>query len=152
MKLKVGDKAPDFTLPSTGDGQFNLYKDQKGRPTILFFYPRDFTPGCTTEVCSFRDYIEEFKKTDIDVFGISTDGVESHKRFKEAHDLPFELLSDVKGKVAKMYGAKVQFLNITRRITFMLDEDQRITNIFNNMFAANEHVKNALTNIKQMAR
>ncbi len=149
MGLKVGDKAPDFTLTSTSGKEFNLYKDQKDKPTILFFYPRDFTPGCTKEACSFRDYFEEFREVEMDVLGISTDSIESHLKFKKRHNLPFELLSDEEGRVAKLYGAKVQFLNITRRITFILDEDQKISYIFNNMFAANEHVKKALMNIKQ---
>ena len=152
MGLKVDDKAPDFTLPSTAGSKFNLYEMQKGKPTILFFYPKDFTPGCTTEACSFRDFFEEFRDLEVDVFGISTDSIPTHHDFKRKYDLPFELLSDTKGKVAKLYNAKVQFINITRRITFILDENQVITYIFNNMFSADEHVSNALRNIRQTVR
>ena len=94
MKLKVGDKAPDFELQATGGKVFRLGGSLTGGKLVLYFYPKDFTPGCTAEACGFRDEFSELRKSEIKVFGISTDSIESHERFKKEHQLPFDLLSD----------------------------------------------------------
>lgn len=99
MALSKGRKAPDFQLPSSKDRNFRLSETLAGCPCILYFYPKDFTPGCTQEACDFRDNFSFFKELDIDVVGISKDTVATHKKFIETNKLPFELLSDEKGEV-----------------------------------------------------
>jgi len=151
MKLKIGDKAPDFTLASTTKSDFNLYHRQLGKPTVLYFYPKDFTYGCTTEACSFRDNFEEFTNLDIDVYGISMDSVRSHMDFKSQHNLPFELLSDPKGEVISLYNAKIPLFNITQRITYLLDKDLVIRYIYSNMLGFRGHIQQMLKNSKEFA-
>lgn len=102
--LKVGDKAPDFTLPDQ-DGASVSLKDFAGRRVIVYFYPKDNTPGCTKEACSIRDNFPALSEKEAVVLGISADSVESHKKFKEKFNLPFTLLSDPEKEVIKAYGA-----------------------------------------------
>ena len=132
---KVGDKAPDFSLKSDNDELVKL-SAYKGRKVVLYFYPKDDTPGCTAEACSFRDGFLEIQKKGTIVFGVSTDSVESHKKFKEKYHLNFPLLSDEDKKVVNayrvwkeknMYGKK--FMGI-ERTTFLIDEDGKIKKVF----------------------
>ena len=104
-EVGVGDVAPDFTLPSQSGEEVSL-RDFMGkkRALVLFFYPKDDTPGCTKEACSFRDGYEQFEKLEAEVIGISSDSVHSHQRFAQRHSLPFILLSDKGGEVRKLYG------------------------------------------------
>ena len=102
--LKVGERAPDFTLPNQDGEQVSL-KDYADKRVIVYFYPKDDTPGCTKEACSIRDNFPALSEKDAVVFGISADNVESHKKFKEKFDLPFTLLSDPEKEVIKAYGA-----------------------------------------------
>ena len=148
MTIKRSDKAPDFSLPSTNGKIFTLSADQKGKPCILYFYPKDFTGGCTAEACDFRNNFEEFKGLNIDVYGISTDPIATHLRFKKKYELPYELLSDEKGEVIRLYNAKVPFVNLTRRITYLLDENHFIKEVYSNMFNINEHVRKMLSEAK----
>ncbi|MBW3670641.1 MAG: peroxiredoxin, partial [Acidobacteria bacterium] len=101
---KVGERAPDFDLPST-EGSDASISDFKGKWVVLYFYPKDDTPGCTAEACSFRDFNDELQKEDVVVLGVSTDSLESHQKFREKYDLNFPLLSDQTADVAKMYGS-----------------------------------------------
>ncbi len=140
MALKVKDKAPSFELRSTAGLAFSL-DDYKGEPLILFFYPKNFTTVCTKEVCEFRDAFSTFRNLDIKVVGISQDTIDSHQEFKKENNLPFDLLSDPKGKVAKLYKAVVPVLNMNRRITYLIDEEQKIAAVYENMFTADKHVK-----------
>jgi peroxiredoxin Q/BCP len=118
----VGSKAPDFTLPSQS-GEMVSLKDFLGeKVVILYFYPKDDTPGCTKEACAFRDEHEEFGKLDAEVIGVSSDSVESHRRFAEKHDLSFTLLSDGGGKVRRMYGVPNTFGVFPGRVTYVIDE------------------------------
>src|SRR5215211_6402763 len=126
----VGSKAPDFTLPSQS-GEMVSLKDFLGeKPVILYFYPKDDTPGCTKEACAFRDEHEEFGKLDAEVIGVSSDSVESHKRFAEKHDLSFTLLSDDRGKVRRLYGVPNSFGIIPGRVTYGIDEAGVIRHVF----------------------
>ncbi|MEP4378898.1 MAG: thioredoxin-dependent thiol peroxidase [Alphaproteobacteria bacterium] len=126
MSVKEGGKAPAFSMPTDGDGKVAL-KDLKGRPVILYFYPKDSTPGCTTEACDFRDLTPDFSKIDAEIVGVSKDSVKRHDNFKAKHDLPFLLASDEDGDVCERYGVWVEknmygrkFMGI-ERATFLID-------------------------------
>lgn len=139
--LKINERAPDFTLPSTNGRNFNLYSDQAGKPCILYFYPKDFTPGCTKEAIDFKEHFDFFKNFQIDIYGISRDPIQTHLEFKKSYNLPFDLLSDEKGKVAELYKATVPLINFTKRITYLLDKRQKIIAAYENMFASGNHIK-----------
>ena len=126
MSLEVGDKAPDFTLPTDGVRKVSL-KALKGKTVVLYFYPRDDTPGCTAEACAFRDSLPDFSKVKAEVIGISRDPVASHEKFKKKFKLPFPLASDEDGKVTEAYGVWVEksmygkkYMGI-ERATFLID-------------------------------
>jgi peroxiredoxin Q/BCP len=132
----IGRPAPDFSLPSTTGENISL-KSYKGKKTvILYFYPKDETPGCTREACDFRDHSAEFEKHNAVILGISTDNLESHQHFRDKHQLPFTLLSDEDATVSKMYGVYKQknlygkkSLGI-ERTTFVIDRTGRIAQIY----------------------
>ena len=135
MSLKTGDKAPDFTLATDGNGKISLGK-LKGKKVILYFYPKDDTSGCTAEACGFRDNLPKFGKSDAVVIGISRDNVASHDKFKKKYDLPFSLGSDEDGKVCEAYGTWVEksmygrkYMGI-ERATFLIDPKGVIRNIW----------------------
>jgi thioredoxin-dependent peroxiredoxin len=128
---QTGDSAPDVALPDES-GTVHRLSDQRGRWTILYFYPKDDTPGCTTEACQFRDLDTQYEDSGADVWGVSKDGAASHRRFREKFDLPFTLLSDVDHQVAERYGIWQQKSALGRtymgmvRSTFLIDPDGRI--------------------------
>jgi peroxiredoxin Q/BCP len=140
MALSLGAKAPDFTLPSTSDKKFSLSTDMAGKALILYFYPKDFTPGCTAEACEFRDQFEEFRELEIPVLGISRDDIPTHEKFKKTHRLPFDLLSDESGKVCKAYDALIPLIKMPKRITYLLDKDHKIAGVFSDMFESKGHI------------
>ncbi|MBT28210.1 MAG: peroxiredoxin [Thalassobius sp.] len=148
MALANQTTAPDFTLPSTSGKDFSLSNDMAGKPCIIYFYPKDFTRGCTKEACSFRDTHEEFKGLDIEIFGISKDSIQTHLKFKEEYQLPFDLLSDKKGDVCKKYKALIPVIGIPKRITYLLDKDHKIVASFDNMFDFNGHIKEMIKQVK----
>lgn len=141
MPLPKNSQAPDFSLPSTTGKIFTLSKDLQGKVGVIYFYPKDFTPGCTKEACEFRDSFEFFRDLDTTIIGISRDTIETHLQFKETFRLPFELLSDVEGKVANLYKASVPLIKFTRRITYLLDKNQSIVAAYENMFDARKHIQ-----------
>lgn len=149
MALSIGVKAPDFTLLST-NGTFTLSKELLGKPCIIYFYPKDFTSVCTKEACSFRDEFSIFEGVNTTIIGISKDGVETHHKFKAQYKLPFELLADIKGEVAKLYKASIPIIGVTKRITYLLDKDHKITAVFDSLFEAQEHVQKMLSAIKKL--
>ena len=129
-ELKVGDKAPDFSLMDEHGRPVSL-KDHIGKNiVVLYFYQKDFTPGCTTEACSFRDSYKPFREKGAVVIGVSLDSVESHKKFSEKYALPFAILSDNKKEAAKAYGVLGTGGLMARRITFIIDKDGTIARVF----------------------
>ena len=140
----VGSKAPNFTLPSQSGEMVSLEDFLGKKPVVLFFYPKDDTPGCTKEVCAFRDSFEEFRKLDAEVIGISSDSVESHRRFAGKHYLPFALLSDAGGKVRKLYGVPNTFAVFPGRVTYVVDKDGIVRRIYASQLGVEKHVEEAL--------
>lgn len=117
---QVGTKAPDFTLPD-GEGNDWSLSEQRGKTVVLLFYPGDETPICTKQMCSVRDRWEDYAATGAEVVGISTDSVESHRKFAEHHDLPLRLLSDADGTVSNLYGARSLIPGKVARSVFVVD-------------------------------
>lgn len=149
MSLIVGTKAPDFKLPATSAQTLSLSENFKGKSLILYFYPKNFTPGCTAEACEFRDQFESFRKLDIPVLGISRDSVSSHERFKNIHKLPFDLLSDLDGKVCKSYEALIPLIKMPKRITYLLDQNHKIAGVYTDMFDSKKHIERMLQKLKK---
>ena len=133
--LKIGSKAPAFSLISDSGEKVSL-KDFKGQTVILYFYPKDNTPGCTQQACDFRDAVVSLKRKKVAVLGVSKDGIESHRKFKGKHKLNFPLLSDPDGKVCETYGVWKEkslygrkFMGI-ERTTFVIDPSGKVVRIF----------------------
>ena len=129
--LKIGDDAPAFTLPDSQGNQVNL-NDFKGKWLVLYFYPKDDTPGCTTEACHFRDDFKLLESLGAKVVGVSIDDSFSHKKFAEKYNLPFPLLSDSSGEVASRYGALNNFLviKLAKRYTYLINPQGKIAKIY----------------------
>ncbi|MFN0117382.1 MAG: thioredoxin-dependent thiol peroxidase [Elusimicrobiota bacterium] len=133
--LKIGDKAPDFKLQNDNDEMVSL-KDLKGKNVVLYFYPKDDTPGCTKEACGFRDEIKAFSKKNVVIYGVSADPIESHQKFKKKFSLSFPLLSDPSKEMIQAYGVWKEksmygkkYMGI-ERTTFIINETGKITQIF----------------------
>jgi thioredoxin-dependent peroxiredoxin len=153
LKLKEGDKSPEFSVNTNGGGKISL-ADFKGRNVILYFYPKDDTPGCTKEACAFRDHFAGFKKAGAVVLGVSPDSVKSHDKFVEKFSLPFTLLADEDKKIVEAYGVwgEKSFMGRkylgTHRVTFLIDGGGRIKKIWPEV-KPDEHAAEVLTALKQ---
>jgi thioredoxin-dependent peroxiredoxin len=148
MKVKVGSVAPNFTLPSQA-GEMVSLEDFFGRkPVVLFFYPKDDSPGCTREVCAFRDNFEEFGKLDAEVIGISSDSVESHMSFAVKHELSFTLLSDEAGNIRRLYGVPKTFGLFPGRVTYVIDKEGVVRHVFASQLSVERHVQEALAALR----
>jgi peroxiredoxin Q/BCP len=145
VKVGVGSKAPDFTLPSQSGEMVSLSDFLGQKPVVLFFYPKDDTPGCTKEACAFRDEYERFKELDAEVMGISSDSVESHERFAEEHKLPFPLLSDRGEKVRGIYGVPNTFGLFPGRVTYVIDQEGVVRHVFSSQIGVERHVTEAVS-------
>ena len=153
MCIRVGDPAPDFTLPDQNGQSVSLSALWKQGPVVLFFYPKDFTGGCTAEVCEFRDSYEDFKAAGASVVGISSQGVDSKKAFAEKHRLPFTLVADDGGRVREQYGVKPSLLGlIMGRETYVIGRDGIVKHVFNSLTEPKKHVALALGVLKTLQR
>ncbi len=141
--VEVGQEAPDFTLRNEDNQEVKL-SDQRGKPVVLFFYPLDFSPGCTTEACAYRDDTSLFEGKDAQIFGISRDSVWTHKAFKEKEHLPYSLLADMKGAVAQIYGCWIEAIGIAERLTVVIDAEGKIMYVEHNGPAQLRDQKKAL--------
>jgi peroxiredoxin Q/BCP len=127
--LKVGDQAPDFTLQDQDGKPVTLSKAVQAGPVILAFYPKAFTPGCNKQNSNFRDKYAEVERKGAQVFGVSTDSVETQKKFKAEYNLPYSLLSDPDGKVARQYSGTMPLVGVANRANFVVGQDGKITQI-----------------------
>ena len=148
MKIKTGDKAPSFKLLNQQGIEVSLDSLLKEHIVVLYFYPKDETPGCTTEACKFRDDYEIFKDNGAEVVGISSDSVESHLKFSQNHNLPFQLLSDVDGRIRKKYDVPKTLGLIAGRVTYIIDQSGKILHVFNSQFKPQKHIDEAIRIIK----
>jgi peroxiredoxin Q/BCP len=149
-ELVVGTPAPEFELPDQ-TGQLHSLEDYRDHWVVLYFYPKDETPGCTTEACEFRDNIFEFRKINAQILGVSFDDVASHKAFAENHELPFPLLADTDGKAADAYGVKTKMLGMTvaKRQTFLIDPTGNIAKHYTSVTPAT-HTDEVLADLKAL--
>lgn len=148
--LKKGDLIPDFELEDQAGEIFRSGKHRGKRPLVVFFYPKDHTPGCTKEVCAFRDQYEDFTDAGVVVVGISADSAASHKRFAEKHRLPFPLLADKGNQVRQQFGVKGHFLNLLPgRETFVFDRDGKLVMRYHHA-GAGGHISAALKAINKL--
>lgn len=149
--LEVNQPAPNFTLPTTSGEPFQL-SEQRGRNVVLYFYPKDDTPGCTTQACGFRDQYEEFLELGAEVVGVSSDSEASHQKFSQKHRLPFPLLADESGAVRKLYEVPRALLGLLPgRVTFVIDKAGIIRYIFNSLSGAADHVSNTKQVLQKLA-
>jgi peroxiredoxin Q/BCP len=151
--LKPGDRLPDLTLPGEGDAQVRLHDRVGQRALVIYFYPKDDTPGCTVEACSFRDSHEAFVQAGAEVIGISADDARSHEKFKAKHRLPFTLLSDPTGAAAAAFGVKRSFLGLLPgRVTFVVDTQGVVQHAFDSQLRASAHVTEALGVVERLSK
>jgi peroxiredoxin Q/BCP len=149
-QLVVGDAAPDFSLLSQKGERVNLRDLLAIKEVVLYFYPKDNTPGCTTEAKAFRDSYEVFKEMGAEVVGVSSDSVESHTDFASRCDLPFTLLSDPGGKVRKLYGVPSTLGVLPGRVTYVIDTQGVVRHIFNSQLNVTKHVEDAISVLKSI--
>jgi peroxiredoxin Q/BCP len=147
-EIKVGDLAPDFTLPNQ-DGKPLTLSSLRGKLVVLYFYPKDFTSGCTKEACHFRDAYEDFTEAGVEVIGVSSDSQESHRKFRDTYLLPFSLLSDEMGVVKKLYGISGHLL--PARITFVIDKAGVVRNVFSSRTDMKAHIDEAMKVLKTLS-
>lgn len=148
MSIQIGDKLPHFTAVKQDGTAFDSNSIQN-KPVVIYFYPKDNTPGCTTQACSFRDAYQDFQDLGAEVIGVSGDSVSSHQNFQQKHKLPFILLSDSDRKLRKLFGVpSALFGLIPGRVTYVFDAFGKAIYIFDNMSAKN-HIIKALDSIKK---
>ncbi len=150
MKIKEGSIIPDIELHDQNGKIFNLKEKTKGKNVVLFFYPKDDTPGCTAQACSFRDQYQDFTDANAVVIGISGQSVESHKNFAIKYGLNYTLLSDEGHKTRKKFGVPADFFGLLQgRVTYVINKENKVIYIFNSQTKVEEHVKNTLEILKQ---
>ena len=148
-ELKIGDVLPNFTAIDTNGNTFNSETIIGKQPAVIYFYPKDDTPGCTAQACSFRDQYEDFKNLGAEVIGISSDTIESHQKFAKRYKLPFLLLSDSDKKIRKLFGVPSDLFGLLPgRVTYVIDKNGIIKLVFNAM-SSKIHITKALAILKK---
>lgn len=147
-EVAIGDLPPDFALKDQNGATVRLSDFRAKRNVIVYFYPADYSPGCTTEACAFRDSFESFNNADAEVIGISSDSVDSHKGFTTKHNLPFTLLSDDSNGVAKAWGVPMPLGFLRGRTTYIIDKAGVVRHVFNDLLNGAKHVGVALEILK----
>ena len=148
--LNVGSQAPDFTV-TLGSGDTFTLSEHRGRNVVLFFYPMAFSPGCSAEVGGFCEYYGDISAWNAVVLGISTNSVETVKRFAQKMETPFPMGSDAKGKIRRLYGAEKWFGLFTSRVTYVIDGEGTIRGAFHSEFLVTSHIQNALQTLENLA-
>ena len=149
--LAVGDKAPDFTGVLAGGRKVRLADVLRKHAVVLYFYPKDFTPGCTKEACSFRDHRAEFADAGAEIYGVSLDTPEKHAAFAERHSLPFPLISDGDRSIASSFGVlRLGGLLFTKRVTFVIDRGGTIRHVTQSELATDRHIEQALSAVREL--
>ncbi|WP_126147705.1 peroxiredoxin [Synechococcus elongatus] len=150
MAIAVGDVAPDFSLPAQ-DGTTVSLSDFRGqKPVVLYFYPKDDTPGCTIEACSFRDSYTAFQEAGAVVLGVSSDSIDSHQRFAQKYNLPFQLLSDAGDRLRQTYGVPKTLFVIPGRVTYVIDKEGKVRHIFDSLLNAQAHIQESLNILRSL--
>jgi len=150
--IQVGDRAPDFSMPSQTEERVCLADFRGSKTVVLFFYPKDGTAVCTKEACSFRDAFEDFVQAGAVVIGVSSDSAESHRAFAAGQRLPFLLLSDVHGSLRKAFGVPKTLAVLPGRVTYVIDKERVVRHVFSSQISADRHVSEALTVVRQLAQ
>jgi peroxiredoxin Q/BCP len=148
--IQAGDKAPDFTLRSQSGELVRLSERLGERVVVLYFYPKDNTPGCTAEACAFRDSHEVFSDAGAEVIGVSSDSVDRHAAFADQHKLPFTLLSDRGGRVRKSYGVPSVLGVLPGRVTYVIDREGTVRHVFSSMTNISKHIGDALEVVRRL--
>lgn len=151
-QLGPGDEAPNFTLPDQDGSMWELHAALEKGPIVLFFYPKDNTPVCTKEACTFRDHHSEFMNLGAQVVGVSGDSASSHVGFRDRHELPYTLLSDADGRARRLFGIKKTLGLFDGRVTFVIGADQKIATAFSSALNAEKHVREALAAAGALSR
>lgn len=150
MALEIGDRLPAFKLKDQEGYEFDSQEELAGQAAVIYFYPKNFTPGCTAEACSFRDHFEDFTAAGVQVIGISGDSEQSHAKFAKRFNLPFTLLADAKGQVRRMFGVKSALLGILPgRETYVFNADGILIKRFKAL-AADPHIRMALRELNKL--
>lgn len=153
MALQIGDRAPDFEARLSDGTTFSLKSRRGRRNVVLYFYPKDFTSGCTAEACTFRDRSREFDDLDTDIIGVSRDTTESHERFIDTHGLNFPLISDADGKISGLYGVQRLGGRLgVHRTTFVINKEGMIVKIIHKEIKPAEHIPLALQAIWEIEK
>lgn len=150
-KVSVGDRALEFTLPDQSGTMVSLKDFLGSKIIVLYFYPKDFSRGCTTEACAFRDSYDVFVEAGAQVIGISSQSVESHNKFALVNKLPFILLSDEGGKIRKLYGIPTSFGLLPGRVTYVIDKKGIVRHVFSSQLDAKRHIEEALRIVKELS-
>lgn len=146
--IKVGDRVPNFSLPSQTGTTVNVSNLIGKKSLVIYFYPKDDTPGCTAESCAFRDSYEVFTDAGAEVIGISADSPQSHQQFAQKYNLPFTLLSDTDNRVRKLFGVPSTLFVLPGRVTYIIDKEGIVRHIFDSMLDFKAHVTESLNTIK----
>lgn len=146
--MNVGETAPDFEAHTDSGANLRLSDILREKEVVLYFYPKDETPGCTAEACSFRDHWEDIKALGAEVIGVSSDSSEAHRKFKEHHKLQFTLVSDDGKEIRRKYDVKGSIL--PPRTTFIISKEGKVVHVYNSQMNAKHHVEEALTALKKL--
>jgi thioredoxin-dependent peroxiredoxin len=150
MSIQIGSKCPDFSLQDQNNETVLISGIIGKKNLVIYFYPKDDTPGCTAEACSFRDAYEEFKDLGCEVIGISSDSVEKHKNFATKHRLSFTLLADIDKKARKLFGVPTNLFGLLPgRVTYVIDKSGTVQHIFNSQMNAEKHISESLAIVKK---
>lgn len=142
--LQTGIDAPQFEGATDGEGTFKLMDYRGKKNVVLYFYPRDFTPGCTREACNFRDNYADVEQYDAVIVGVSTDSADSHSRFRERHELPFPLVADPEKRIVRQYDADGLLGLMTARVTYVIDKQGVIRAALRHQFQVDKHLPEVL--------